>query len=299
MGSIGNTLKYLLISARPKDWVKNLFILAPLFFSVSVFRYHLTARAALAFVLFCLLSSGVYLMNDILDLQEDQRHPQKRLRPLPSGRLKVSTAASGAVVMLALSIGLSFLLDLEFGLIALAYLLLNLVYSRYLKKVVIVDVFCLAGDFVLRVIGGAVVIDVEMSRWLIICTVLLSLFLGFSKRRHELALLGSDAANHRRVLSEYSILFLDMSIGIVTAATVMSYALYTISEETIAKFGSDRLILTIPFVLYGVFRYLYLIYRKSEGGNPAQSLLTDLPLLAAVVAWGLVAGVILYFGHTW
>ena len=297
MHETANTLKYLFISARPKDWVKNLFVLAPLFFSISLFEYDLVAKAASALVLFCLLSSGVYLLNDILDRQEDQRHPRKKHRPLPSGQLKVSVAATSAVLMLLVSIGLSLLLDFEFGLMTLAYLFLNLLYSRFLKKVVILDVFCLAGGFVLRVAGGALVIDVQMSRWLIIATVLLSLFLGFSKRRHELVLLGAEAANHRSVLGHYSMLFLDMVIGIVTAATVMSYALYTVSTETIAKFGSDRLILTIPFVLYGVFRYLYLVYRKAEGGNPSYSLLTDLPLMAAVMAWALVAGAILYWGR--
>lgn len=298
MNGTGSTLKYLFLSARPGDWVKNLFVLAPLFFSVNFFRYQLTARAGLAFTLFCLLSSGVYLLNDMLDLQDDRRHPQKSRRPLASGQLKVSTAATSAAAMLLLSIGMSFLLDLEFGLVALAYLLLNLLYSKYLKRVVILDVFCLAGGFVLRVVGGAAVIDVELSRWLIICTVPLALFLGFSKRRSEM-LLEAEVVNHRRVLSQYNKLFLDMSIGILTAATVISYALYTISEETIAKFGTNRLMLTIPFVLYGVFRYLYLVYGKSGGGNPSQALLTDLPLMAAVIAWALVAGVILYSGHIW
>jgi 4-hydroxybenzoate polyprenyltransferase len=299
MNETANTLRYLFISARPKDWVKNLFVLAPLFFSLSLLKYDLAAKAALAFILFCLLSSGVYLLNDIFDRQEDQKHPQKRHRPIVSGQLKVSTAAICAVVMLLLSIGLSSFVDFGLRLMALAYLLLNLLYSGFLKKVVILDVFCLAAGFVLRVVAGALVIDVEMSRWLIICTVLLSLFLGFSKRRHELVLLGTEAADHRPVLGHYNMLFLDIAIGIVTAATVISYTLYTISAETIAKFGSDRLMLTIPFVLYGVFRYLYLVYRKAEGGNPSHSLLTDLPLMASVVAWALVAGVILYLGRAW
>jgi 4-hydroxybenzoate polyprenyltransferase len=186
------------------------------------------------------------------------------------------------------------LLSLPFGLITCCYILLNLAYSKWLKHIVILDVFAIASGFVMRVVAGAVVIDVTISDWLLICTLLLALFLGFSKRRYELVTLEKDASRHRPVLTEYSPLFLDMMIGIVTASTVMGYTLYTISDETIRKFGTDRLILTVPFALYGIFRYLYLVYHQNYGGNPAHVLLTDRPLLINVLLWAITSGLIIH-----
>ena len=289
------TIRYLLESARPREWVKNLFLLAPLLFSQSLFQGEATLRAAIAFLLFCLLTSGVYVLNDIMDLKEDRAHPRKRQRPLPSGRLKASRALGFAAACLVLAIALSFALDLGFGAVALIYLGLNAVYSRWLKHLVVIDVMCIAAGFVLRVVGGALVIGVAISHWLLICTLLLALLLGFSKRRHELALLGQGSTEHRRVLGDYSTGFLDMMIGIVAGAALLSYVLYTASPETIAKFHTDMLILTIPFVIYGMFRYLYLVYHRKEGGNPAQ-LLADIPLVVTVLLWGLVAIAIIYWG---
>ena len=294
-----NTLKLVWISSRPRQWIKNLFVLAPLLFSKSLFNYFLVWKAFLGFLLFCLLCSGVYILNDMMDIKEDKRHPQKKNRPLPSGELKVSTAFIFTLFILALSLGLSFYLDTIFGVVLLVYLVLNVVYTKSLKHVVILDVFCIAAGFVVRVVSGAVVINVEMSVWLLICTLLLALFLGFSKRKHELMILGTESVNHRRVLAEYDVHFLDMMISVLTASIVMSYTLYTMSDETIRKFNTDKLILTVPFVLYGIFRYFYLVYYKAEGGNPMENILLDLPLIITIGLWGFTSGVIVYLGSGW
>lgn len=289
-----NILKLIWISSRPTQWIKNLLVLAPLIFSKNLFNYSLFCKAFIGFFLFCLLTSSIYILNDIVDAEEDREHPQKRNRPLASRKLKVSTAFIFALFILTLSLVLSFYLNTRFGLASLGYLILNLVYTMNLKHVLILDVFCIAAGFLLRIIGGAVVINVEISRWLLICTLLLSLFLGLSKRRHELVILGAKSVNHRKVLDEYDLPFLDMMVGIIAACTVMSYVLYTISDETIHKFNTNKLILTIPFVFYGIFRYLYLVCRKTEGGNPIDNILLDAPLVLTIVLWVFTVGIILY-----
>jgi 4-hydroxybenzoate polyprenyltransferase len=289
-----STLRALIISVRPWDWTKNAFVFAPISFSKNLLNPELLTKAFLAFSLFCLTAGGVYLMNDIWDRDKDKKHPQKRMRPIASGALPVALAAPAAVFLLMTAIVGGFLLDLSFGIIATSYVLLNIAYSRWLKHAVILDVFSIAAGFVLRVVAGAVVIGVVMSHWLLTCTMLLALFLGFSKRRYELVALAKDASEHRRVLAEYNPLFLDMMIGIVTSATVVSYVLYTVSNETIQRFNTDRLLLTAPFVLYGIFRYLYLVYHKNDGGNPARTLLTDGPLLINVILWALASALIIY-----
>ena len=216
------------------------------------------------------------------------------MRPIASGALSVSLAAPVAVILHIVAVAGAFLLTPMFGVVTAAYVLLSVAYSKWLKHAVILDVFSIAAGFVLRVVAGAVVIDVMMSHWLLICTMLLALFLGFSKRRCELVALADDASLHRRVLNEYDARFLDMMIGIVTSATVVAYTLYTVSQETIQKFHTDRLLLTVPFVLYGIFRYLYLVYHKNNGGAPAHTLMTDRPLLLNVILWGFVCGLIIY-----
>jgi 4-hydroxybenzoate polyprenyltransferase len=280
---------------RPWQWVKNLFVLTPLLFSQNLFVPAAGIRALAAFVLFCLVSSAVYLFNDIRDCEQDRLHPQKCHRPLAAGDVSVRLAVEvmGALVMLAFAVGV--ILSKPLTLMLFGYLLLNLLYSVWLKHQVILDVFTVAAGFVLRVVGGAVVIQVEMSHWLLLCTTLLALFLGFSKRRHELVQLGEAAEAHRQVLGEYNPRFLDMMIGIVTACTVMSYALYTVSEETVRKFHTKGLLLTLPFVLYGIFRYLYLVYHKDDGGDPTQTILADRPSVCNLCLWVLTAGVILYW----
>lgn len=289
-------MRLLLISARPEDWIKNGFVFSALFFSKNLLNSGLLAITVLAFALFCLAASGVYLINDILDRRHDQTHPLKSKRPIASGRLPVAVAGPCGIFILIIASAGAFLLRPGFGFIIVCYVALSLCYSKWLKHLVILDVFSIAAGFVLRVIGGAVAIDVVVSHWLLICTMLLSLFLGFGKRRHEVVALANDATLHRRVLAEYNPVFLDMMIGVVTSATVIAYILYTVSSETIQRFHTDRLVLTLPFVLYGIFRYLYLVYHKNLGGVPGLALLTDKPLLLDIGLWGVASGFIIYVG---
>jgi 4-hydroxybenzoate polyprenyltransferase len=292
--SIVSILRLALVCARPREWIKNGVLFAPLFFSQNLLNPDLLFKASLAFGLFCLVASGVYLINDICDRDSDKKHPQKRTRPIASGALPVSVAIPVAVFLLCPALIGGLVLDASFGSVTLGYVVLNLAYSNWLKHLVILDVFSIAAGFILRVLAGAVVVDVVMSQWLIICTTLLALFLGFSKRRHELVNLAGDASLHRRVLAEYDAPFLDMMIAIVTSATLIGYILYTVSEQTVQQFHSDKLVLTVPFVLYGIFRYLYRVYHNGDGGNPSRTLLTDRPLLTDLVLWGMSCGLILY-----
>lgn len=280
---------------RQQQWIKNLFIFAALLFSEHLLDGWAFLISLAGFFLFSFLSSAVYLFNDVADVELDKLHPIKSSRPLAAGLLSKRVAMIAASILAVGSIVAGFMLNREFGVVLSLYLLINVSYSLYLKRFVILDVMTIAAGFVLRVLAGAVLIDVPTSEWLIICTVLLSLFLGFSKRRHELALLDLHANVHRSVLAYYSPYFLDQMIGIVTASTVMSYALYTISEGTVGKFGTTNLIYTVPFVLYGIFRYLYLVHKKEEGGNPSKLIVTDAPLLVNVVLWVVAVVVILYF----
>jgi 4-hydroxybenzoate polyprenyltransferase len=280
---------------RPQQWVKNLFVLAPLLFSQNLFAPLALGRALAAFFLFCLASSSVYLLNDIRDREQDRQHPQKRHRPIASGELSVRLAASMTVLLFLSSAVGAWIMSPALALVLLAYCSINLLYSTWLKHQVILDVFAIASGFVLRVAGGALTIHVEISHWLFLCTTLLALFLGFSKRRHELGLLKAGAKAHRGVLAHYNPRFLDMMIAVVTPSTVMSYALYTVSEDTVRRFQTHALMLTLPFVLYGIFRYLYLIHHKNEGGDPTQSLLADIPMLVNLCLWALTAGLIVYW----
>ena len=284
----------LLESLRPRQWTKNLFVFAGLLFSQNILNPPLLLRAVFAFFIFCILSGCVYILNDIFDLEQDKRHKVKSRRPLASGRLKIPHTILALAVMIPLLLAASYPLGLSFFLVTLGYLLLQAAYCFWLKHVVILDVFVIACGFVLRVVAGAVVIDVEISSWLIICTILLALFLGLSKRRHELMLLEEKAENHRKVLGEYSPYLLDQMISVVTASTVVAYALYTMSPETIGKFGTKNLIFTVPFVLYGIFRYLYLIHQTEAGGSPERILVTDKPLLIDIFLWVTAAVVIIY-----
>lgn len=282
------------LSLRPHQWVKNFLLFAGLIFSRNFFKPDLFFRTVLAFGIFCLLTGGLYVINDLFDLKKDREHPSKCKRPLAKGMLPAWFAGVGAAVCLGIAVPSAFLLERNFGFLCLTYFILNLFYSFYLKHLVIIDVFVLGIDFVIRAVAGACVIFVSVSHWLILCTFLLSLFLGFGKRRQEIILLGDNAHHHRRSLSEYSAYFLDQMISIVTAATVMSYALYTVSAETIEKFHTDKLIYTVPFVLFGIFRYLYLVYQRNEGGNPTRTLLTDLPIQINIVLWLLVIVGVIY-----
>lgn len=281
-------------SLRPKQWTKNLFIFAALLFSRNVLNSPLLLRAIFAFLVFCFVSGCMYILNDISDLEQDKRHKAKSRRPLASGRLKVPHAVLAVTILIPLLLVASYYLGLPFFAMTMGYFLLQVAYSFVLKNIIILDVFAIACGFVLRVIAGGVVIGVEISSWLIICTILLALFLGFSKRRHELTLLEQAAQKHRKVLGEYSPYLLDQMISVVTASTVVAYALYTMSPETIAKFDTRNLIFTVPFVLYGVFRYLYLIHRTGAGGSPERILVTDKPLLVDIFLWVAAAAIIIY-----
>ncbi len=282
-------------SMRPKQWSKNLILFAGLVFSQSLVDPYLLLKTVAAFLLFSLLSGSLYVLNDVVDLKEDREHPLKSKRPIASGRLGLRPALVSTVSLILLSLGLSLLLSGRFFLVAVIYLVLSLAYSFLVKGIVILDVLAIAFGFVLRAVAGAVVIEVEISTWLLVCTVLLALFLALSKRRHELVLLeGSVADSHRKTLSEYSPHLLDQMISVVTASTVMAYALYTMASDTISKFQTRGLGLTIPFVLYGIFRYLYLIHRREEGGAPEHTLLADLPLLVDIGLWVVAVGLIIY-----
>jgi 4-hydroxybenzoate polyprenyltransferase len=289
-----NMLLALLKTMRPKQWTKNVFILAALVFDEKLLNRTYLLRALMAFVLFCAISSAVYLINDLVDIEKDRQHPAKRYRPLPSGQLSALAAKIAALALIAVSLPLSFFLDRWFGLIALAYLVLMLLYSFWLKNIVIIDVFTVAAGFVLRVAAGvAVVRVVRFSPWLYLCMILLALFIAVSKRRHELVLLSENADSHRSILNEYSLPLLDEMIRLVTACTAMAYSLYTFSAPNLPQ--NHTMMLTIPFVLYGLFRYMYLIHIKGEGGAPEDLLFKDKPLLAAVVLWGVTVVLFLYF----
>jgi 4-hydroxybenzoate polyprenyltransferase len=281
-------------SLRPHQWTKNLVVFAALAFSKHLFDDALFARAAWAFAAFCGLSGAVYLLNDIVDLERDRRHPLKRRRPLAAGQLSVGTARIATVVLAAAALAASLLLSPAFAALGASYLVLNLAYTFKLKELVIVDVIGLSLSFVIRAVAGAVAIDVSFSPWLLMCTILLALFLALAKRRHELVTLAGDAAAHRSSLAEYSPYLLDQMIGVVTASCVMSYALYTLAPATIERFATDRLIWTLPFVLYGIFRYLYLVHAKEQGGSPSDVLLTDRPLLVNVALWAIAVVLIVY-----
>jgi len=283
-----------LVSFRPKQWTKNLFIFAGILFSQNLFDLQLLLKAIAAYFIFCALSGAMYIINDIADLERDRKHPVKSRRPIASGRLSSRHALVAAIITLPLSLGLAHFLEPSFFLVSLGYFVLQLAYSLGLKHVAVLEVCAIAGGFVLRVVGGAVVIAVEISPWLLVCTSLLSLFLALNKRRHELVSLGDEAQAHRRVLAEYTTSFLDKMIAAVSALTVLAYALYTVSGRTVAVFGTKNLVYTFPFVLFGILRYLYLVHRKGEGGRPENMLVSDAPLLVNVFLWVVAVGIILY-----
>jgi len=295
-------VRELFITMRPRQWSKNIFVFAGVVFSRELFNHPIAlAEAALAFALFCMASSAVYLINDISDIERDRAHPIKRNRPLAAGRLRPRTAVIAAAILVVVAVPVAMWMSLYFGGIILAYIGLMLAYSFLLKNVVIVDVFTLAAGFVLRAAGGAVAIGVSISPWLLVCMTLLALFLGLAKRRHELLLLDNGAGTHRQILSEYSSALLEEMISIVTASTIMAYSLYTFfgaEWETMPYRYTNRIpfmMLTIPFVIYAVFRYLYLVYQKNTGGSPEEILLGDIPFIVNMLLWGISVVVILYF----
>ena len=285
---------YLLRSLRPAQWSKNLLVFAGLLFGRRLFDAAAVLDAVSAFAIFCVLSGVVYLINDMADRDSDRLHPLKAQRPIASGALPVAVAAGVALALGAGGLAAAYAIGPAFAGVAAAYLALQIMYSFVLKHVVIIDVLTIAVGFVLRAVGGAVAVHVEISHWLLVCTILLALFIALAKRRHEIVLLADGAVNHRPILGDYSPYLLDQMIGVVTASTLISYVFYTISPETQAKFGTAWLGLTIPFPLYGIFRYLYLVHQRDGGGSPADLLLTDRPLLACVALWALTVALIIY-----
>jgi 4-hydroxybenzoate polyprenyltransferase len=278
---------------RPKQWLKNGFLFVPLVFDRKLFDTPHLLETLVGFVLWCLISSTVYLINDLADIEADRAHPAKRTRPLPSGQLAKSVAIGAAIILPLISFPLAYLLKPAFALTLFAYLILQIAYSFRLKHMVLIDVMTLASAYLLRVVGGVLLVEVvRFSPWLYLFTTMLALFLGFGKRRQELVLLQENANNHRAILDQYTIGLLDEMIQIVTGATVLTYALYTFSAEGLPS--NHSMMLTIPFVLYGIFRYLYLIHVRGEGGAPDEVILRDRPLQATVVLWGLAVLLILY-----
>jgi 4-hydroxybenzoate polyprenyltransferase len=289
------TARLLFQSLRPHQWIKNGFILIPLLFAQRAFHYESLLQSLQALSIFCILSGAIYLMNDLNDLEADRRHPEKRHRPLAAGLISPLLAKWTAAVLVLLSLLWGAGLGHLFLLVVTIYLTIQILYNYRLKETVILDIFCVSSGFFLRVASGAVAIQVAISHWLIICAVLISLFLALAKRRHELVFLGQEEAeNHRKALSSYSPYLLDQMMGVITASTLLSYMLYCISPETIEKFQTDHLIYTFPFVLYGIFRYLYLIHKRNLGGAPEKILVSDLPLALSVIMWGLFCMLIIY-----
>jgi 4-hydroxybenzoate polyprenyltransferase len=284
----------LLISLRPGQWTKNLLVFAGLLFGLRLFDRVAVARAVVAFIVFCCLSGVVYLVNDVADRESDRQHPHKARRPIASGALPVPIAAAAAFLIAVAALAAALALGRPFFAVAIGYLALQTLYSGVLKHLVIIDVLTIAVGFVLRAVAGAVAVDVEISHWLLVCTILLALFISLAKRRHEIVLLAGGAAGHRPILGEYTPYLLDQMISVVTASTLISYVFYTISPETEQKFGTHWLGLTVPFPLYGIFRYLYLVHQRDGGGSPADLLLTDRPLLICVTVWALAVALIIY-----
>lgn len=282
---------------RPAQWTKNLIVFAALIFGQRLLDGTAVVRSVVAFLTFCALSGVVYLVNDVVDRDADRQHPLKRHRPIAAGHLSVATALIAGGVLLAAALTASLWLGPAFLAHAAAYVALQLAYSLGLKRQVILDVLAIAIGFVIRASAGGAAIDVPVSQWLLVCTILLALFLALAKRRHEITLLGEDAARHRSILGEYTPYLVDQMIGVVTASTLTAYAFYTVSSETAHRFGTEWLGLTLPFPLYGIFRYLYLVHRRSQGGSPTELLLADRPLLLCVALWGATTIALIY--HPW
>lgn len=284
-----------MLALRPRQWTKNLIVFAGLIFGERLLDPTAVLDATVAFAVFCLLSGVVYIVNDVRDRDADRLHPVKSRRPIASGDLSVGAALLFGATLTVIALAVALSVSIEFGAVSITYLVLLVLYSVWLKHLVILDVLTLAIGFVLRAWGGAAAVGVVMSHWLLLLALLLALFLALSKRRAELVGLADDARHHRPTLAEYSSNLLDQMISVVTASTLLAYALYTIDPETVARFGTDRLVWTLPFPLYGIFRYLYLVHRRDGGGNPSEILLSDRPILACVALWG-AAIILLVYG---
>jgi len=287
-------LKAIFELIRVRQWIKNLFVFAPLVFSLQLFNAQACLQAVTAFFAFCLVSGSLYAMNDIIDLERDRHHPRKKNRPLPAGILTVPESAIIGALGLGFGFFLAFSLDITVTIILVIYLLMNVYYSLWGKNIIVFDTMLIALGFVLRVMAGAYAIAVHPSSWLLVATFFLALLLGLGKRYNELRVLEEDSAHHRRVLEEYSEPFLKQIFAVASSATIVAYALYTMDDEVIAAFQTENLVFTMPFVVFGVFRYLYLVYRHELGGDPAEMVYQDRPLLLTVVLWGISVIALIY-----
>jgi len=290
----GFSILGLLECMRPVQWIKNGFVLAVLVFSSHLAEPAYIRQALLAFAAFCTVASGVYLWNDSLDWRQDRVHPEKMNRPIPSGRLSPALAMIAGSVFLISGILTGFLVNRTTGIIVTTYAMMNILYALWLKHMVILDVMCIALGFVFRVMAGAAAVEVDSSHWMLMCTFLLALFLAVAKRRQEVVTLAAEGAKHRRVLGDYVTPWLDQAGTILAGATIVAYALYTVAPETTTKFKTDHLIYTVPFVLYGVLRYLHLVHSGSASGNPTAALVSDRPLIVCIVGWLAACAVIIY-----
>jgi len=279
---------------RVRQWTKNILLFAAPVFSRHIHHPDCILKGIAAFFLFSFAASAIYIINDLQDVERDRAHPEKKNRPIPSGRISKTCAGIFFTLLFAISCFFSFMLEPRFGAVVSFYIALQILYSLSLKNIVILDVFVISLGFVLRVIAGALVIDVPISRWILVCTMLLALFLVLSKRRHEITLLEDNAYTHRIILNEYTPYLLDQMIGVVTSATLVAYMIFTLSTETVEKFGGN-MVFTVPFVLYGIFRYLYLVHRKNAGGHPEEIFLADTPLQIDIALYGAVALLVIYY----
>lgn len=287
-------MKHLFYSLRPRQWIKNLFIFLPLIFGKRLLEAPIALKTFAAFILFSLAASSVYLFNDILDIKKDKEHAIKRLRPIASGRVSIKQASVASGILSIISIGFSFLLNTCFGFVVLVYIMFNMLYTKLLKNIVLIDLFCISFFFLLRIIAGTSIVRVEFSYWMIFMTVLLALFLGSVKRRQEIVVLKKRAATHRKVLVKYDTYFIDQMINVIASSIVVVYMLYTIDGRTVSLFGSNHLIFTIPFVYYGIFRYLYLIHKVYKDGDPTRMILFDRPMQLNLAMWVISCIAIVY-----
>lgn len=291
-----NTLLQIIISMRPRQWFKNLFLFAGLVFSLHLLHLDYFFRTLIAFFLFSLLTGSVYIINDLVDFEKDKKHPKKSNRPIASLKLAKSTAVFAVIILLPITISAGFFLNTKYGIIQIVYFILQLFYSFYGKNIVILDVMLISFGFVIRAVAGSFVIDIGISHWLLICTLLLSIFLALCKRRHELVYTDIKSnAETRAVLSEYRVDMIDQMISIATASTLMAYILYTISQDVVMKFRTTNLLFTIPMVLFGIFRYLYIVYVLKDGESPERVVLSDTAMIINIVLWFVAVVMILYF----
>ncbi len=282
-------------SLRPEQWIKNLFIFLPLIFGKKLFAFPENVQVFAAFFLFSLISSAAYIFNDLIDCNQDRMHSLKQARPIASGKISLKAGRVFAVCLGCLGLALSFALNFYFGCLTLFYFLLNVCYTKILKRLVIIDVFCIAVFFLLRILAGSILARAILSHWIIFMTALLALFLGFSKRRQELSLPEQCSGQTRSVLCQYNIYFIDQVIAVVTSSVVITYMLYAVNSRTVNEFGTEHLIYGVPFVYYGIFRYLYLVYKQNKGGDPTGIVLSDVPTQINLLLWLLICIGVIYF----